>query len=92
VDLEALTKTLAGMEIASLLLEGGSTLNAAFLEASLVDRVVFFIAPKILGGARAPSPVGGDGRSLKEAFRVANLSVRTVGDDLLLEGDIEYEG
>jgi len=87
----ALTKRLAEMDITTLLLEGGSSLNAAFLEASLVDRVVFFVAPKIVGGARALGPVGGDGRSLKEAFRVANLSVRSVGDDLLVEGDIEYE-
>jgi len=91
VDLVALTKRLAEMDITTLLLEGGSSLNAAFLEASLVDRVVFFVAPKIVGGARALGPVGGDGRSLKEAFRVANLSVRSVGDDLLVEGDIEYE-
>lgn len=90
VDLQALTFCLAGLEVMALLLEGGSELNAGFLEAGLVDRVALFFAPVILGGARAPTPVGGrGGRSLKEAFRLSSVTTRAVGDDILIEGEID---
>lgn len=91
VDLVALMRWLSDREVITLLLEGGSLLNAAFLESALVDRVACFIAPKILGGERSPTPVGGIGRSLKEAFRLSGLTVRSVGEDVLLEGDILYD-
>ncbi|MBI4609445.1 MAG: bifunctional diaminohydroxyphosphoribosylaminopyrimidine deaminase/5-amino-6-(5-phosphoribosylamino)uracil reductase RibD [Candidatus Rokubacteria bacterium] len=89
VDLAALMKALAEREVTALLLEGGGELNWAFLEAGLVDRVAFFVAPTLLGGAGAPSVVGGAGRSLKEAFRLSRVTARQVGDDLLIEGDVE---
>jgi diaminohydroxyphosphoribosylaminopyrimidine deaminase/5-amino-6-(5-phosphoribosylamino)uracil reductase len=89
VDLSALLSRLATLEVTSLLLEGGSELNAAFLEAGLVDRVRLFVAPMLLGGRQAPGPVGGTGRSLKEAFRLHGVTVRTIGDDLLVEGDLQ---
>lgn len=88
-DLPALLGTLAEREVVALLLEGGAELNAAFLEAGLVDRVALFMAPLLLGGAGAPSLVGGGGRSLKEAFRVRGVTVRQVGEDLMIEGDLE---
>ncbi len=89
VDLPALLKVLAEREVTSLLLEGGGELNAGFLEAGLVDRVALFVAPLLVGGTRAPSLVGGAGRSLKEAFCLSGVSVRRVGDDLLIEADVE---
>jgi diaminohydroxyphosphoribosylaminopyrimidine deaminase/5-amino-6-(5-phosphoribosylamino)uracil reductase len=88
VDLAILLSRLATLEVTSLLLEGGSELNAAFLEAGLVDRVKLFVAPALLGGREALGPVGGTGRSLKEAFRLHGVTVRSVGDDLLIEGDL----
>ncbi len=91
VDLQALAALLADLEVTALLLEGGSELNAGFLEAGLVDRVALFFAPVILGGARAPTTVGGHGRSLKEAFRLSGITARQVGDDILVEGEIERE-
>jgi diaminohydroxyphosphoribosylaminopyrimidine deaminase/5-amino-6-(5-phosphoribosylamino)uracil reductase len=91
VDLQALAALLAGLEVTALLLEGGSELAAGFLEAGLVDRVALFFAPVILGGARAPTTVGGHGRSLKEAFRLRGITTRQVGDDILIEGEIERE-
>jgi len=89
VDLPVLAEVLAQREVTALLLEGGGELNWAFLEAGLVDRVALFAAPLVLGGAQAPGLVGGAGRSLKEAFRLARLTLRQVGDDFLIEGDIE---
>lgn len=91
VDLASLLRALAEREVTALLLEGGGGLNAAFLEAGLVDRVAIFVAPVLLGGASAPSLVGGAGRSLKEAFRLARVAVRQVGGDLLIEGDVEKQ-
>lgn len=89
VDLAALLGALAEREVVSLLLEGGGELNAAFLEAGLVDRVSLFVAPLLLGGAGAPGLVGGRGRSLKEAFRLRRMTVERLGEDLLIEGDLE---
>lgn len=88
VDLSALVADLAQREVTALLVEGGGQLNAGFLEAGLVDRVVVFVAPMLLGGNRAPTPVAGPGRGLKEAFRLNGMTVRPVGEDLLIEGDI----
>ncbi|MBI4864064.1 MAG: bifunctional diaminohydroxyphosphoribosylaminopyrimidine deaminase/5-amino-6-(5-phosphoribosylamino)uracil reductase RibD [Candidatus Riflebacteria bacterium] len=87
VDLSKLLGELAALEIDSLLVEGGGTLNAAFLEAGLVDKVLFYIAPKIVGGSGAPTPVGGDGIALmRDARRIRDVTVTRVGDDLLVEG------
>lgn len=89
VDLQALAAHLADREMTALLLEGGSELSAAFLEDGLVDRVALFFAPMIVGGAHAPTAVGGHGRSLKEAFRLREITSRPIGDDILIEGELE---
>ena len=89
VDLAALAAELARRDVTALLLEGGGELNAAFLEAGLVDRVVVFVAPLLLGGRSAPTPLEGPGRGLKEAFRLTAMTVRREGEDLVIEGDID---
>jgi diaminohydroxyphosphoribosylaminopyrimidine deaminase / 5-amino-6-(5-phosphoribosylamino)uracil reductase len=88
VDLRALLAELARLEVVAVLAEGGGELGAALLEAGLVDRVAFFLAPRLLGGRTAPGPLGGVGRALKEALDVSGLTVRRIGDDLLLEGGV----
>ncbi len=76
---------LAGEEVQSLLLEGGPTLAGAFLRAGLIDKLLLFIAPKLVGGDDAPPLFAGPGaRSLAEAVPVGELEVEQVGDDLLL--------
>ena len=52
---------LGGREVAALLLEGGSLLNASFLKARAIDKFIFFVAPRIIGGSGAPGPFGGAG-------------------------------
>jgi len=74
--------------VTGVLLEGGSELNWAFVEAGLVDRVAIFIAPLLIGGALAPTAVGGRGLLLPEALRLRSLEARLVGRDWLIEGDI----
>jgi diaminohydroxyphosphoribosylaminopyrimidine deaminase / 5-amino-6-(5-phosphoribosylamino)uracil reductase len=88
VDLGALLAALGGLGVIGVLVEGGGELAAGLLDAGLVDRVAFFVAPRLLGGRTAPGPVGGVGRALKETLSVRGLSCRTVGEDLLLEGDV----
>ena len=76
---------LAGEEVQSLLLEGGPTLAGSFLRAGLIDKLLLFIAPKLVGGDDAPPLFAGPGaRSLAEAVPVGELEVEPVGDDLLL--------
>ncbi|MBN1484516.1 MAG: bifunctional diaminohydroxyphosphoribosylaminopyrimidine deaminase/5-amino-6-(5-phosphoribosylamino)uracil reductase RibD [Chloroflexia bacterium] len=87
LDLAALLRALGQREITSLLVEGGGTLLDAFFRARLVDRVLAFIAPLIIGGAAAPAAVSGEGVArLGQAARLRELEVERVGPDLLLSG------
>jgi diaminohydroxyphosphoribosylaminopyrimidine deaminase/5-amino-6-(5-phosphoribosylamino)uracil reductase len=93
VDLKFLMKALGEMEIDSVLLEGGSELNYSALEAELVDKVNIFIAPKLIGGSQAKTPVGGSGRQLmKEAVILKDIMTYSFGEDLMIEGYIDKEG
>lgn len=88
VDLADLAGRLFALDVIAMLVEGGAELNAGFLDAGLVDRVAIFLAPKLLGGAGALTPVGGPGRGLAEALRLARPTVRSLGDDWLIEADV----
>jgi diaminohydroxyphosphoribosylaminopyrimidine deaminase / 5-amino-6-(5-phosphoribosylamino)uracil reductase len=68
------------------LLESGGTLAAAFWQAGLIDEVLYIIAPKIIGGASAPTPLDGTGLSdtMEEATRLAPFRVKRLGDDIAL--------
>ncbi len=87
VDIQALLRELGGREVAALLLEGGSLLNANFLKARAIDKFIFFVAPRIIGGSGAPGPFGGAGaENLAVAPHLAALECRQVGDDLMIVG------
>jgi diaminohydroxyphosphoribosylaminopyrimidine deaminase/5-amino-6-(5-phosphoribosylamino)uracil reductase len=73
-------------QVQSLLVEGGATIHGAFIKAGLVDRVAVFLAPRLLGGG-VPIARGAD-LPLAGALRLGPLTVRTVGDDLLITGDV----
>ena len=89
VDVKRLMKRLGAEGVLSVLVEGGGTLAAAVLAAGLVDRVYFFVAPRLIGGADALTPVEGAGVSrLAQAWRIEGLQVRRVGEDLLVSGDV----
>jgi diaminohydroxyphosphoribosylaminopyrimidine deaminase / 5-amino-6-(5-phosphoribosylamino)uracil reductase len=92
VDLPALLETLGERGILSVLVEGGATVNGAFFDAGLVDGVVAFVAPIVIGGSSALSAVGGEGVArLAEAHRLVNLEVRQVGDDVMVSGDVHRD-
>lgn len=86
VDLTALARALAQRGIVSVLVEGGPTLLASALACGLVDVLLIFYAPKVIGGTKAPGIVGGDGvDSLDKAGGWRFRRVEMVGDDLLVE-------
>ncbi|MDF2522460.1 MAG: riboflavin biosynthesis protein RibD [Clostridiales bacterium] len=87
VDLTLLMDELYKMEIDSVLLEGGGTLNASALKAGIVDKVMMFISPKIIGGSSAITPVEGEGiLHMKDALKLQDLSVSRFDEDVLIEG------
>lgn len=87
VNIEKMLSHLGERGIASLLVEGGAQINGSFLQAQAVDKIVAFIAPKLVGGASAPTPFGGQGIKLMEdAIRLRDVSYRQVGDDLRVDG------
>lgn len=85
LDLPVVMDRLGHWGVNSLLVEGGSRINAALLQGGLVDKVVWFVAPKILGGAGAPSPVGGAGIiRVNDAIKLSGMEVRRFGQDLCI--------
>lgn len=87
VDLRLLMQKLGEMEITSVLVEGGSRVNASALRSGIVDKVVFFYAPKIIGGESAFPMFGLEGaRELKDAARIKDLEVTRVGEDIMMTG------
>jgi diaminohydroxyphosphoribosylaminopyrimidine deaminase/5-amino-6-(5-phosphoribosylamino)uracil reductase len=89
VDVADLCARLFALDVIAVLLEAGSELTGAFVQAGLVDRVAAFVAPKLLGGAAAPGPAGGAGLPLPAALRLTDMTVRPLGPDWLLEADVE---
>lgn len=90
VDLRAVMEELHRLEVDSILLEGGGTLNAAALELNIVDKLVVFIAPKLIGGDRAPTLMDGPGRiRMADAVPIRDMTVEMSGEDIKVEGYIE---
>jgi diaminohydroxyphosphoribosylaminopyrimidine deaminase/5-amino-6-(5-phosphoribosylamino)uracil reductase len=88
VDVVDLLARLGALDAIGVLVEGGSQLAGAFLEAGVVDRVVAFSAPVLLGGARAPGTVGGLGLSLPHGVPLEGVAIRPVESDWVIEGDV----
>ena len=88
VDVKELLKKLGEMEISSVLVEGGSEVGASFLEQKLVNKINFFISPKILGGDGI-SMIGNLNKiSIEDSIPIKNLSVKKFGEEMLIEGYI----
>ncbi|HEY9899400.1 MAG TPA: bifunctional diaminohydroxyphosphoribosylaminopyrimidine deaminase/5-amino-6-(5-phosphoribosylamino)uracil reductase RibD [Pantanalinema sp.] len=86
VDLNKLMQILSRRGITSVLVEGGGNLNAAALHAGIVDKLYCTIAPMIIGGQSALTPVEGLGVSLvEEALPLYDMRSRSMGSDLLIE-------
>ena len=81
VDLKDLLKKLGELEITSLLVEGGAKIAASFLKESLIDKVMFFICPKIIGN----SGLAAFGQGITEV-RLKEVKYRKLGEDMLVTG------
>jgi diaminohydroxyphosphoribosylaminopyrimidine deaminase/5-amino-6-(5-phosphoribosylamino)uracil reductase len=91
VDLRALMEELGRAQIDSVLVEGGSTVAAAFLNERWIDKLMLVIAPKVVGGRDAPTPIGGTGiERMEDAFRLRDCSVYPSGVDVVYEGYFDY--
>lgn len=86
VDLKYLLKELARLEITSIFVEGGSQILGSLFKARLVDKVLCFIAPKIMGDEQALSAVRGFSiKKVDESVRLHNISMERIGDDYLMK-------
>lgn len=89
VSLPTLMRELGKRGVTSLLVEGGGELHAAMLKAKLVQHVRLYVAPALLGGADAKGVIGGKSPArLASALRLRNMTTRSIGEDLVLEGDL----
>jgi diaminohydroxyphosphoribosylaminopyrimidine deaminase/5-amino-6-(5-phosphoribosylamino)uracil reductase len=71
----------------SLLVEGGSQINGSFLDEGLIDKILFFLSPRLIGDRKALGIFGGSGKTtLQEAIPLNELRVRRIGEDILIEG------
>ncbi|MFH1201323.1 MAG: bifunctional diaminohydroxyphosphoribosylaminopyrimidine deaminase/5-amino-6-(5-phosphoribosylamino)uracil reductase RibD [Candidatus Omnitrophota bacterium] len=90
LDLCALAARLAESQITSVLVEGGGSLIGSLFDDGLVDKVMFFIAPKIIGGKDALSSVEGRGaRWVKDAIGLKDLNIKKIGEDFLVEAYVK---
>jgi diaminohydroxyphosphoribosylaminopyrimidine deaminase / 5-amino-6-(5-phosphoribosylamino)uracil reductase len=84
--IKPLLKVLAKREVNSILIEGGAELNASAFKAGVVDRIVAFISPVLIGGSQAPGFNGGQGvLKVNGAIKLKNIEVTKIGEDLMVE-------
>jgi len=90
IELDPLMDRLGALGITSLLIEGGSRVIASALSAGIVDKIIFFYAPKILGGDDGVPICRGEGPEImKDSISVKDVRVRRFGDDVMIEGYID---
>jgi len=93
VDLERLLMALGEREITSVLIEGGGILFGSLFDHGLVDKVIAFISPIIIGGAEAKTAVAGKGvGKVADSFRLERVRVEKLGDDLMVSGYVAGKG
>jgi diaminohydroxyphosphoribosylaminopyrimidine deaminase/5-amino-6-(5-phosphoribosylamino)uracil reductase len=90
INLKACLSKLGEIGMMSLLVEGGSQINGSFLDEGLIDKLLLFLSPKLIGDHQALGIFGGRGvSSLDEAVALKGMKIRRVGEDILLEGYLE---
>lgn len=89
VNLNEVLKILYKKDIGSILLEGGGTLAYSFLEKNLINKIYYFIAPKLIGGANAKTSLEGQGiSSIESVEKIKNVKVDIIDEDILISGDL----
>jgi diaminohydroxyphosphoribosylaminopyrimidine deaminase / 5-amino-6-(5-phosphoribosylamino)uracil reductase len=92
LDLGGLLNQLGDHEITNLLIEGGGETHWTFFERGLLNRVVFFYAPKIIGGRNAPKAVAGPGfENNEQAPKLRDVEWSRAGEDLMMTALVTYK-
>jgi diaminohydroxyphosphoribosylaminopyrimidine deaminase / 5-amino-6-(5-phosphoribosylamino)uracil reductase len=92
LDLARVLELLGKRDVQDVLIEGGPTVAWSALEAGLVDRMVVYLAPKLIGGVEAPSALGGSGiASIADAFPLSIVRVERLGEDLKVVADVHRD-
>jgi diaminohydroxyphosphoribosylaminopyrimidine deaminase/5-amino-6-(5-phosphoribosylamino)uracil reductase len=90
IELKELMKELGRRQVMSVLVEGGSILFGSMFDQKLVDKVVAFVAPIIIGGDKAKTAIGGRGvEKVMDAVKLKNLSEERFGDDIMFIGYVK---
>lgn len=90
INLRDALKKIAQLEISSIIVEGGGTLIGSLFDERLVDRVLFFISPKIIGGKEAVSSVMGSGvKRIDQAVKLSDLRIRQIAQDILISAKVK---
>lgn len=92
VDFTEIMKELGKRQIDSVIVEGGGTFHGTVLKSGLVKKIYCYIAPKLIGGKDAKSPVEGDGFSLmRDALAVSDIEILKLGEDICISGHVEED-
>ncbi|GAA0329540.1 bifunctional diaminohydroxyphosphoribosylaminopyrimidine deaminase/5-amino-6-(5-phosphoribosylamino)uracil reductase RibD [Bacillus carboniphilus] len=92
VDPEEVLEVLGREEVSSLLIEGGGHINASFIEKRLVNKVVIYLAPKLVGGQNAPTFLEGTGvNNMSEAVELKPMMMEPIGNDFKIVGYTIYK-
>jgi diaminohydroxyphosphoribosylaminopyrimidine deaminase/5-amino-6-(5-phosphoribosylamino)uracil reductase len=92
VDLAALLQELGRRKFTNILVEGGGTLLGSFFDADLIDEVHVFIAPKLIGGANAPTPLAGLGLAkIPELSQLTDTLVQSLEGDVYIKGRFQTD-
>lgn len=90
VNLHDLLICLSQKNITSVFVEGGATINYSFMKENLIDKVHVFVAPKLVGGKSAATPIGGVGiKNLSEACRLEQMKPQMIGKDILISAYVK---
>lgn len=89
INLNELMTLLGEEKIDSVFIEGGAYTHAKALESGIVDKIYAYVAPKLIGGKDALTPITGEGVSLmKDAYKLKDIKYQFFGEDILIEGNI----
>lgn len=92
LDMRLLMRELAVREITSVLIEGGGTTLASAFDAGVVDKALFFVAPKIVGGRDAITAVEGEGVArMADAIPLEHMKAHPIGEDILIEAYVKKD-
>lgn len=87
VDVADVMTILGEKLVSSVLIEGGGTINASLLENQFIDKIVLYIAPKLVGGQHAPTFLEGTGiEKMSDAVELSNVTVTPIGKDFKFTG------